>query len=171
MPERKQAITPYQGGARGNDYQKPEPRTPVRFNMSKSRNIGQPDPLSEAIKGRNSYIPGDFDRYSHSKTPKSRGAHYNPAGEEGRPHGKMMSKATDYTRHPGGRGENANGYSPPNTRGDNPLGRAMNKIGSNVLGRPSNRGGENAVGNRVPNTRGEKSGYGKFNPRGGGKNV
>jgi hypothetical protein len=84
MPERMGRTEPFQSGQKTNDRDKGE-KVPIKFKMAKSRNIGQPDPLSEALKGRDSYIPKDLHPFTHSKTSKSGGAHYNPAGEFGRP--------------------------------------------------------------------------------------
>ena len=59
-------------------------KVPIKSRMSKVRNAGVPDPLTQALKGRNSYTPTEH-TWTHSKTPKPTGAHYNPAGEYGRP--------------------------------------------------------------------------------------
>jgi hypothetical protein len=168
MGTRTQAVEPFHM-SQGPSTEKPvksEP-TKVRFKMAQVRNIGQPDMLSQSL----TTPPREFMNIQHFAKRKieAGGHHYAPDGEFGRPTGRMKSKATDYGKHPGGRGENPIG-SPPNRKGDNALGRAMNKIGSNVLGKPSRRPGQNPLGNNS-NRSGQKSGYPHFAPRGGGKNV
>jgi hypothetical protein len=132
MPERMGHTEPFQSGQQTNARDKGE-KVPIKFKMAKERNIGQPDPLAEAIKGRDSYIPRDLHPFTHSKASKPGGAHYSPAGEYGRPHGKFGSKATGMGSHTSRPGSNAVG-KPDGGRGGNPLGSPQNKQGLNIMG-------------------------------------
>src|SRR5438105_8991551 len=84
MPERTGHTEPFQSGQNSAARDKGE-KVSVKFNMSKSRNAGAPDPLSQALTGRSSYTPRDMHPFSHGKASKPSGAHYRPAGEFGRP--------------------------------------------------------------------------------------
>jgi hypothetical protein len=86
MAERIGHTTPFQSGQNSNPRggDKGE-KVPIKNNMSKVRNAGQSDPLAQAIKGRDSYLPKNEHKFTHSKTSKPTGAHYNPFGEFGRP--------------------------------------------------------------------------------------
>ena len=104
MAEREVKTTPFNSGQQTNAAKTGPTRTTLKSNMSKVRNIGMPDPLSQALKGRDGYIPSDMHRFSHSKASKPTGTHYTPAGEFGKPHGKLMSKATNPMGGHGGKG-------------------------------------------------------------------
>lgn len=121
MAEKSMHTEPFHSGQQSNAKGFGSEKTVLKSNMSKKRNAGGPDPLANAIRGRDSYLPSNGHPFHHSKTSKSGGTHYNPAGEFGRPTGKMMSKATDYPSHTSRPGENALGYK-RNLKGDNPLG-------------------------------------------------
>lgn len=85
MSQRMSHTEPFQSGQQTNAKDKSE-KVSVKSNMSKVRNAGQPDPLAQALKGRQPpLLPADTHTFSHSKTSASRGAHYSPAGEFGRP--------------------------------------------------------------------------------------
>ena len=105
MPSRQEPVTPFKSGQRSNEHEAPG-KAELKFKMSKVRNIGQPDPLSEAISGRSGYIPSDLNSFSHSKTSKPRGVHYSPAGEFGKPSVGSIgkSKATNPMGGHGGSG-------------------------------------------------------------------
>lgn len=75
---------PFEGG-QNSAAREPGEKTVLKSNMSKVRNAGGPDPLKQALKGREGYIPSGMHGFNHSKTSKPTGAHYNPAGEFGRP--------------------------------------------------------------------------------------
>lgn len=122
MPERMGHTEPFQSGQNSAARGKSE-KVPVKFNMSKTRNAGNPDPLSQALTGRQSYMPSDMHRFSHGKSSKPSGAHYRPAGEFGRPTAGsgFKSLATGMGSHTSRPGANAVG-SPKNRHGGNPLG-------------------------------------------------
>jgi hypothetical protein len=84
MASKPMHTQPFQSGQNSAAKDKGE-KTSLKSNMSKVRNAGQPDPLSQALKGRDSYIPSGMHSFNHSKTSKPSGASYNPAGEFGRP--------------------------------------------------------------------------------------
>jgi hypothetical protein len=98
MGERMGRTEPFNSGQQTNAKQSGE-KVPVKFKMSKVRNAGQPDPLAQALVKPPPIAPTDMHKFAHSKTSRAGGAHYNPAGEFGRPTGRMMSKATN----PGGK--------------------------------------------------------------------
>jgi hypothetical protein len=133
MAERQVKTTPFLSGQQTNAKPTGPTKTTLKVKMAKERNIGQPDALSQALKGRDSYIPGDLHKFSHTKTVASRGAHYSPAGEYGRPSGKLGSRATGMGPHTSRPGQNALGVK-QNLKGGNPLGNPENKRGLNVLG-------------------------------------
>jgi len=122
MPERMGHTEPFQSGQNTLARDKAE-KVPIKFNLSKQRNIGQPDMLAEAIKGRDSYIPKDLHGFSHRKTPRPRGALYHPMGEFGKPSAgrEHRSRATGIDSHTSRPGSNAVGR-PSGGRGGNPLG-------------------------------------------------
>lgn len=165
MAERFQSTTPFKEGQQTNAHGKDAPKTPVKYKMARERNIGQPDPLKQALTAP----PREFSDTQHflKRPVQPKGHAYKPDGEFGRPTGKMMSKATGMTSNTSRPGENPLG-SNSNRKGDNPLGHAMNKVGVNALGKNSNHRGDNPLGHNSNRT-GEKSGYGHFRPSAGGK--
>lgn len=72
------------------------------------------DHLRVALSHRDSYIPSDTHIWSHTTTVTPIGAHYDPRGE----FGKVAEK---------GKATGLGGA--PNRKGENALGKAMNKIG------------------------------------------
>jgi len=84
MAEKAMMTEPFQSGQNTLARDKAE-KTVLKNNMSKVRNAGGPDPLAQALKGRDAYIPSDMHTFRHSKTSKPTGVHYTPAGEFGRP--------------------------------------------------------------------------------------
>ncbi len=167
-----QGITSYHSGQNSTERGEKEPKVKIRSNVARlTRNIGQPDPLAQALKVHTPILPSGSQVWSHSKTPAARGHRYSPAGFNGKPTLGSMSagKATDYPSHTSRPGANPLGNH-SNRKGDNPLGRALNHRGANPLGSPTNRKGSDANGT-YGNKLGAKSGYPHFAPRGGGKNV
>lgn len=83
MAEKEIKTTRFMGGQNTSERTSAAGKVPLKNNMSRVRNIGQPDPLSQAIAGRDSYLPSNMHPFKHSKTSKRES--YNPAGEFGRP--------------------------------------------------------------------------------------
>lgn len=94
----------YESGQNSGAKGFPKQNVLLKSNVSKKRNAGQPDALTQAIAGRDGYIPSGMHPFSHSKTPKPRGAVYSPEGEFGRPTGTLKSKATNPMGGSGGKG-------------------------------------------------------------------
>lgn len=171
MAQRIQKTPPYNSASSSADKkEKTGPNVKVYADMSKERLSPGHDPLHGSLSSGIPDLPvryhyGDTNIHVHAK-----GASYNPSGEFGKvkPVGKGRG-VYSYGGAPNKKGDNPLG-SPTNRKGDNPLGRAMNKVGVNAIGKNLNRKGSNAVGENR-NRAGEKSGYGGFSPRGGGKNV
>ena len=103
MGEKVIKTTPFQSGQQTNAKGTSEP-VKMYFKMSKVRNAGQPDALKQALTKPPPTLPSVNHEWTHSKTSKSTGAHYNPAGEWGRPTGKLGSKATNPMGGSGGKG-------------------------------------------------------------------
>lgn len=137
MATRQKPITPFQQGQSTNEHPDKTKTAKVNANMSDVRNSGTEGSLHAALGHRGlPLLPSDNHVYTHTTTVKPVGAHYSPAGEFGK------RKAT-------GTGKGVYSYGgAPNKKGDNPLGKAMNKVG-------------------------EKSGYKKLAKQsgGGGKHV
>ena len=109
MANRTGHTEPFESGQQSNAKDKGE-KVKIKSNVSKMRNAGNPDPLADSLKGRDSYIPSDNHTWTHSKTSKSGGAHYNPSGEFGRPKGNLGSKATNPMGGHGGKGSFGGNY-------------------------------------------------------------
>ena len=120
MGSRELPATGFQSGQKTNDKEAGY-KVKEYNNVSKKRNVNQPDPLKQVLVKPPPQIPTDNHLWSHSKTPRPTGARYSPAGEFGRP--KMgslsKSKATGMSSH-------------DNKPGQNALGKAMNEVGSKV---------------------------------------
>lgn len=121
MPEKIEHTTGFKSGQKTNDKE-PGGKVINKNNMSKVRNAGQPDPLSQALQGKEPpLLPANTHPFTHGKTSAPGGAHYSPAGEFGRPRGNLGSKATGMGSHTSRPGSNSLG-NPRNVRGGNPLG-------------------------------------------------
>lgn len=129
MATKQQAITPYNSASSSAEKKEKAGSVKVQSNMSKVRGDDQ---LFGSLGSGIPELPsnrhlGDVHVHIHSS-----GVQYNPAGE----FGKVAPK---------GKGQGVYSYGgAPNKKGDNPLGRALNKVG-------------------------EKSGYKSFKPSAGGK--
>jgi hypothetical protein len=64
MAQRQQTITPFQSGQRSNQHEKGG-KVPVKSEMAKTRNIGQPDPLVKSLTSIPSHKPAS---HSFGKT-------------------------------------------------------------------------------------------------------
>ena len=104
MAEREVKTSQFMSGQQSNAKEAGPTKTVLKSNVSKMRNAGNPDPLSQALKGRDGYVPSGMHTFSHSKASKPGGAHYSPAGEFGKPKGNLMSKATNPMAGSGGKG-------------------------------------------------------------------
>lgn len=137
MSVRTEKTTPFQGGQSTNDKQSGQ-KVSVKSNMSKTRDSGRNYPASDSLHAslghKTPMLPSDNHVWTHTTTITPVGAHYEPRGEFG-----------STPRQGAGKGVYDYGGN-KNKKGDNALGKAMNKVG-------------------------EKSGYKKFTPKGGGKNV
>lgn len=113
--ERRQGITPYNGGQQTNARRPAEPKVPVKFKMAFSRRNGSPDLLAQSLTAP----PRELDDTRHFlKRGVTAGGHqYKPHWAPLRKDSRNASKATDYGRHAGGKGSNA-------------LGQAMNRVGT-----------------------------------------
>ena len=122
MPSKPMHTEPFQSGQQTNAKDKGE-KTKIKSNMSKERNAGGPDPLSEAIAGRDSYIPSGMHIFVQPSFHPA-GAHYTPMGEFGKPTmgGLNKTKATN-SKQKGS-----------NKKGESALGKALNQKGGNPLG-------------------------------------
>lgn len=172
MATRGQAITPFQTSmGPSTEHDKKPDKVKVNANMSDVRNSGTEGALHAALSHRGMpEVPSDRHIWTHTTRVEPVGAHYTPHGEFGKRQATGTGRGVySYGGAPNRKGDNPLG-SPPDRKGDNPLGRAMNRVGGNAVGKPPNRRGGNAVGSNSNRT-GEKSGYGKFRPTGGGKNV
>ena len=98
MAEKAMKTQPFQSGQNTNAWDKGE-KTVLKSNMSKKRNVGQPDQLSQVLAGRDSYIPSGM----HVFVP-SGSVSYSPAGEFGKPTSKEGYKATNPMGRSGGKG-------------------------------------------------------------------
>lgn len=116
MPERMQKTTPFMEGQNSNDHKGDAPKAPVKFKMAKTRNAGNPDPLVQVLI----HPPREFSDTQHfaKRSVHGRGHHYTPDGEFGRPTTGSLgkTKATGMSLHTSRKGENA-------------LGRALNRVG------------------------------------------
>lgn len=134
MSERMQKTTPFKEGQQSNVHGKDAPKTKIVSNASQSPSADPAtgvDHLTAALNTRIPVLPSNTHIYTHTTRVEPIGAHYSPAGEFGR-----------VSQQGKGRGVYSYGGA-PNKKGDNALGKAMNKVG-------------------------EKSGYKKFTPKGGG---
>ena len=122
MPSKSMHTEPFQSGQQTNAKDKGE-KTKLKSNMSKERNAGSPDPLSQAIAGRDSYLPSGMHIFVQP-TFHPAGAHYAPAGEFGKPTMGSLSKTK--ATNPGQKASKHNGESA--------LGKALNNRGGNPLG-------------------------------------
>jgi len=102
MAEKSKSTTPFNSGQQTNAKGKSE-KVEVKSNMSKVRNAGQPDPLAQAISGKEGYVPSGMHIFVRPAFHPA-GAHYNPFGEFGEPTGNMKSKATNPMGGSGGKG-------------------------------------------------------------------
>jgi hypothetical protein len=90
MAEKTKRTEPWQSGQQSNAKGEKGDKVKVKVNMSEARWSGRNgDPLAEAIRGRDSYIPSGM----HVFVP-SGSVSYSPAGEFGRPVGPK-TKASD----------------------------------------------------------------------------
>lgn len=170
MTMRTRTIEPYKSGGNSNDHEKKGQTVKIRANMSGERNSGTEGALHTALAYRQQTLPSDNHIWTHTTRVEPAGERYTPAGEFGSRSAQGTGKGVySYGGAPNKKGSNPLG-SPPNKKGDNPLGRALNRVGTNAIGKAPNRKGTNAIGN-APNRSGQKSGYTKFLPKGGGKNV
>lgn len=132
MATRSQKIEPYKSGQSSNEHVDKTPPVKVNANMSSLKDAGTQDGLHAALGHRVPLLPSDHHVWTHTTTIEPVGARYTPMGEFG-------------SRQPTGKGKGVYSYGgAPNKKGENALGKAMNKVG-------------------------EKSGYKKFTPKGGGK--
>jgi hypothetical protein len=158
MADQHQKITPFQSGQSTNDKQAKPDKVLIKSKGSEKYHGGTKSPLYHALGGLAPKLPDDMAIEIHTRVSKPSGAHYDPTRSFGEMHSRQAKVPVEgYRPHTSRPGQNAVG-SPPNRKGDNPLGRAINRVGSNVLGKPSNKAGA-------------KSGYPRFTPKGGGKNV
>jgi hypothetical protein len=173
MTTRISTVTPYHSGSSSASPREKPTKVKVKANTSSSYNSDTQGELHAALSHRGPpLLPSDNHIWTHTTRVEPVGAHYSPDGEFGHRTRTGAGKGVySYGGAPNTKGENANGSSPSNKSGSNALGRAMNKVGSNVLGKPSNRRGSNANGSRASNKTGEKSGYPKFTPKGGGRKL
>jgi hypothetical protein len=175
MAIRSQSTTPFKEGqntiARGKDA----PKVKVYSNASKGKSAdpsGTSDILKTALATRTPTLPSDNHIWTHTTRVEPVGVNYasHVTGEFGSVARKGKGQGVySYGGAPNKKGDNAVG-SNSNRKGDNPLGKAMNKVGTNAMGKNSGRKGSNSIGSNSNRT-GSKSGYPKFSPRGGGKNV
>lgn len=129
MGERMQSTTAFKAGQSTNEHKGDAPKVKVKENMSQVRHNGEPDPLVQALKGRDTYIPQGMHKFSNSKTSKP----YAPMGEFGKPADRFKTKATGMGSH-------------TSKKGDNALGQALSRGGQNALSKKSFRpkgGGKN----------------------------
>lgn len=176
MTTRISTVTPYNSGSSSASPRDKPTKVKVYSNASQQPSADPStgvDHLSMALGHRGPpNLPSDNHIYTHTTTVRPVGADYSPAGSFGSVKRTGAGKGVySYGGAPNTKGTNANGSNPSNKSGSNALGRAMNKVGSNVLGKPSNRRGSNANGSRASNKTGEKSGYPKFTPKGGGRKL
>lgn len=171
MTVRMKPITPYQEGQNTSNHM-PEPKmAKVKANMSAVRNSGNEDGLHAALMTRGMpLLPSDNHVWTHTTKVEPVGAHYSPSGEFGKRQATGMGKnGYNYGGAPNRKGDNPLG-SNSNRKGGNPLGNNSERKGTNALGKAMNRVGTNAIG-KNSNRMGQQSGYPKFSPKGGGKNV
>jgi hypothetical protein len=138
MGTKMQSTTPFKEGQNTITRGKDAPKVKIFSNASQTPSADPAtgvDHLSAALAHRGPpNLPSGTHKWTHTTTVEPVGANYasHVTGEFGRV-------------APKGQGQGVNSYGgAPNTKGDNPLGRAMNKVG-------------------------EKSGYKKFTPKAGGK--
>lgn len=122
MPQRMQKITPFQQGQATNEHPDKTKSAPVTSEMQSTRKPWDSG-LMRAFghKGMPPTLPTPKHMASSRTTPKPRGALYSPAGE----FGKMRQTHTAKSTYSYG--------GAPNKKGDNALGKAMNRVGQNAL--------------------------------------
>lgn len=123
MATREQKVEPFKSGQ--NSAAKGEPAGPVKVksNMSKTKNAGNGDALHAMLASRTPILPSDNHVYTHTTRVEPAGAHYSPRGEFGKVAETGKSSGVyDYG-------------SAPDKKGDNPLGRALNKVGTQSGGK------------------------------------
>ena len=111
MGQRVQPITRFQSGQSTNEHTGDVERVPVKFKMSQRRNIGQPDPLSQALTSPPRVL-SDTQRFA-GRGGKPYKPHWSKLSERG----GMGSLATGMGRHTSAPGTNALGR-PSGGRGE-----------------------------------------------------
>lgn len=117
MPERLQSTTRFMSGQNSGTHEKAGEKIKVKTNMSKSRNIGQPDPLAKALATPMRELPSGSQPFA-KRAVDPKGHKYTPAGFNGKPSIGSGSKtlATALSGHTSAPGKNAVGNN-SNRRG------------------------------------------------------
>lgn len=135
MATREQEVSRFHSSSGPSNEKEKPGKVKVTADMSSVRNSGTEGPLFSALGHKGiPTLPSDTHVYTHTTRIEPVGARYEPRGEFGK-------------RQATGKGKGVYSYGgAPNKKGENALGKAMNKVGEKSgyknVGKQSGGGGK-----------------------------